>query len=556
MRLATTELHLRSLQSEDEILNEGLVTRKGLRPWPIRHPIDWAADPHKEMNWRFCLHGLRMLDPIILAWIAEPTRRRIDHVLEVFRSWADYEAQMAATRPPEDEVARNSAHGVIWHDMGASIRALKLAWLLDVSQEAGITGDDLAFIEDQAALHVRRLSAPHQLSKSNHGLFQVAALEALSYLRPDAPWARDARRVAQNHLAYMIDRQFTDEGVHKEHSVGYHFFALKMMSNFKGFARLGDDRLEGILALARANNGWLRRPDGSAAPIGDTLPSRPAATVQPLSGRRYGDYVASTFHRSGYAIARTAPDTPADQGGMVFLTGMRWSASHKNDDDLSFEWFDLGGPIIVDAGKYGYVTHRFRRYAMRQTAHSTAGILQYDGAYRRLPHYGSALNATTHDGKAFTLSGQVRHHEFDQKRAIRWRPKQALTVTDVLTSKKKQDYVSRLLFDKDVIVRPMADGSVSFTCPSGATGTLHCSHGPITLHRGELEPKTLGWQTIANVTMAPATCVEVVVEAQKKATIEWSFTLQPVDKSLSAFDRWLAQGGRHLLTSEPAPSSA
>lgn len=546
MRLSITELHLRSLQSEDHVLNEGLLTRVGLPPWPIRHPINWAADPHKEMNWRFCLHALRMLDPVVRAWIAEPAQWRIDHILTVFRSWAAYEAEMAETRPPEDEVARDSAHGIIWHDMGASIRALKLAWLLDVADDAGITGDDLAFLRDQAALHADRLSQAHQLSGSNHGLFQVAALEALSYILPDEEWAPRVRQIAHDHLAFMIGRQFTEEGVHKEHSVGYHFFALKTMVKFNGFQRLGDERLDAILELAKVNSRWLRRPDGVAVPVGDTAAGRQTEQTLELPGDQHGKYVASTFHRSGYAIVRSDIDVPSNQSGMLFLTGMRWSRSHKNDDDLSFEWFDLGDPIIVDAGKYGYVTHKFRRYAKRQLAHSTAGVSAYDLKSRHLPFYGSALNPTTFDGEDFILSGQVQHHEFHQARVLTWRPKKSLTVTDTLTSDEPQDYVSRLLFDKDVVVRAMADGSVTFSCPSGATGTLHCSHGPVTLHHGELTPKVRGWQTVANVTMAPTTCAEVVVKGAKDVEIEWAVAIRPLDTSMTTFDQWLARGGRGL----------
>lgn len=510
--------------------------------WPVRHPINWGADPYKDVNWRYCLHGLRMCDPIIREWFNAPERWRVEHVLEVFRSWAAYEAEMAQSRP-SGEVARASPHGMVWHDMGSSIRAFKLAWLLDVGRQADLSEDDMSFLESQAALHAKHLSDPSQLSKSNHGFFQVSALGVLAFIRPESEWAANAIDVAKKHLKNLFSSQFTEEGIHREHSIGYHFFALKQMQKFPTLRRLGDDWKD-RLEKASLNGRWMRRPNGSVIMIGDTDPTSKRPITEDPPGEIHGNFIVSQFHRSGYAAVRTKASVAPEESGMIFMTGMRWSGSHKNDDDLSFEWFDFGFPIIIDAGKYGYISDSFRRYAKRQIAHSVAGITAYDTSYRHLTHYGSAQNATQIDEDDFLLSGQVDHNEFRQERTIRWKPLKGLTITDALTSDNKQNYVSRLLFDKEVKVYGHAD-SVQFTLPNGRKGLLTCSHGPITLHRGEKNPVILGWQQTDKNSMAPTTCAAVQVDSAE-VVIEWilDFDISPQRQ----FDTWLSSGGRGLFT--------
>ena len=49
------------------LLAEGYVVRPGVAPYPLALPIDWAADPHRDANWRVQLNMLRLVDPLIHA---------------------------------------------------------------------------------------------------------------------------------------------------------------------------------------------------------------------------------------------------------------------------------------------------------------------------------------------------------------------------------------------------------------------------------------------------------------------------------------------------------
>ena len=57
----------------------------------------------------------------------------------------------------------------------------------------------------------------------NHGIYQDRALAQLSVMFPNFEESNDWNQVANERLNLHFVEDFTDSGIHKEHSPSYHF---------------------------------------------------------------------------------------------------------------------------------------------------------------------------------------------------------------------------------------------------------------------------------------------------------------------------------------------
>ena len=117
---------------------------------------------------------------------------------------------------------RNSRYA--WYDMAAGQRAYRLAYLVDAAVHADALPDqDLAALAAAATDHAERLLDDEFFAgHSNHGYFQIAGMLALGKRLPEIPECLRAREIGLRRLRTMLDEHFTPDGVHREHSPGYH----------------------------------------------------------------------------------------------------------------------------------------------------------------------------------------------------------------------------------------------------------------------------------------------------------------------------------------------
>ena len=329
-----------------------------------------------------------MIDPILDEYFKTGESDLLDEAFDYVRDWHRFHVIESGT-------ARLS-----WQNMAAGIRAKRLAFLLDrvKTGELALRPEDADLLLALVDEHARRLQQDDYISEGNHGLFQVFGLNLLCEIAADRASCQGGRAFAARKFSDLLRGQFTEEGVHREHSPEYHFFILRVLDQLATPERFPEAQVSVLLDKARAVAPWLVFPNGEVAHIGDTgkhtqghpLPMTPENDI------RIGD-----FTRSGYAIAR-------DNISMLFVTGMANSKTHKHADDLSFELFEFGRFVFVDAGKYGYNRDRKRKYVMSAAAHNTIALEGRSIKPDDLDRDASGLDAIVLRDGVVSIAGQAK----------------------------------------------------------------------------------------------------------------------------------------------------
>ena len=312
--------------------------RNDLPAFPIRLPLDWNANPFSDGNWMFQLHAWRMLDPYLNRLAAtsrvqggQPENPEHDffRILDIITDWS------------RDNIT-GTPGSFTWDDMATGIRASKIALLFTLARQHDLQFPDPELRDQLISLHMVELSDPEKLNLGNHGIFQMQGLMSLVYTCPDSPGAEAAGTYAVTRMSELIDSQLGKEGVHTEHSPGYHFFIIKVFQRlldapwWKGAAmRQAQDRL----VLARQACFWLADPAGRCVPAGDSAESKIQHEFDGLTQwphTQKDNILGATV--DGYGIVRTAADVPLRQSCMLFLTASFHSHTHKHSDCLSLIW--------------------------------------------------------------------------------------------------------------------------------------------------------------------------------------------------------------------------
>jgi hypothetical protein len=404
-----------------------------------------------------------------------------------------------------------------WYDMSAGIRAQKLALFLDrfYGGTLILPKEDSVRLLSLVDEHAQRLQDKNYISMTNHGLFQVFGLALLCDIAGNRPSCESGAAFAGKMFSRILDQQFTREGVHREHSPSYHAFVLGVIDRLRGGKRFDDPRTTSLLTKAKAVEPWLVRPDGNFVAVGDSEGKGQPLDVTGARGPVIGD-----FTESGYAVVR-------DADSMLFVTGMAYNSTHKHADELSFELFDFGRPIIVDTGKYGYRDDPMRAYVTSAAAHNTISLTDRTIPHDSVKYSGSLLTSLERKGEALVVTGQVdRPGLFSQQRSLSYKPGRSLIVRDLLAADRDQTFVSSLHFAHDLSPQ-LGDNGFRISLADGSRIVGHVEEPDCKLdsHSGEKDP-LLGWQSVGYLQMVPATVVRAICTGSNR-TITWNIQLEP-----------------------------
>ncbi|ADE13590.1 hypothetical protein Nhal_0400 [Nitrosococcus halophilus Nc 4] len=254
------------IQRAGQLWETGFVPPgRDVAPWPFTLPVDWNADPFQDRNWRFHLHAWRMIDPMIVAWERTGDKRYLQDALKVMTDWQDY------------HFGRNRRSAFQWYDMSVGLRAMKLAYVLDRVLQGEVASDLPTWqtLVHLAHTHAQSLTDPTELSRGNHGLFQLHGLMALCSILPDVDTCQGHEKYVLREMRDLLLRQFSSEGVHLEGAPEYHFFAL---STVRRMTRTGwYDQFAFVRELmdkVEKNRFWMVHPDGTMVTVGDSEPKR------------------------------------------------------------------------------------------------------------------------------------------------------------------------------------------------------------------------------------------------------------------------------------------
>jgi hypothetical protein len=464
--------------------------------WRWSLPVDWAADPFGDANWRFQLHAWRPVAPLLVEHARAPDTDDLQAVLTLAMDWADWH-----------RTGREADYS--WDDMATGLRASKLAWLLSEARSGGLRPDEREWsaLLGLAQAHADRLSEDGFIQLHNHGIFAAHGLMALCGALPEMSGCDDRAALAADWIGRLFDQQFTDDYVHAEHSPFYHWFAI---AQFERLARTGWYEAVGLeTSLDRARDAapWLLHADGREAGVGDTDRRRRAedarrvpSAAQACPGEPAEDCViVRHLPATGYTLVRSPADAPEEAAHSLFFTCGHHSNVHKHADDASFEWFAFGALILADTGKYGFTHDAFREFALSRPAHST---LVFDnerrsGVFSRPRDFpGSCASAPEKrpDG-AVILGGSVDHAGPDavHHRQMEYRPSRSLEVRDRVETRRARPFTQWHHFGPRVDVREAGDGRFIASLEGVDTVAVESdTRCAASLHRGETDP-IQGW---------------------------------------------------------------
>ena len=330
---------------------------------------------------------------------------------------------------------------------------------------------------------------------NNHGLYQASGQLAAATRLSGLPAISQFRKQAVDRFERMFAQQFSSEGVHLEHSPGYHRLVTDLVSGIASSGLLAEfpslsGRIEGFEDVLA----WMILPNGRLANLGDTdyqhvLQEDFTSAESPLleyvlSGGQSGQAVSQrlgVFPESGLAVLRSGwPDAASfDQASYLAQQAGFHSRTHKHADDLSFIWYERGSEILIDAGRYGYLgrtkvksdlwnrgfwySDPKRIYVESTRSHNTVEIDGMSFDRRKSPPYGSAIEdwGEIPEGLLFVETRAPQLETMHHSRLLVLNPANWLLVYDRVwdDASEEHDYRQWFHFAPDLTVEPRDEGT-------------------------------------------------------------------------------------------------
>lgn len=455
---------------EDIVDNRMFKPRKDCTPFAIERPVDWQGTIYsKDRNWRMQLQGWAMFHPLMNFFDEYDDKPAlVEYFFDVVEDWlethgADNE-RVTTSRMPDNYA---------WYDMSVGFRALVIAFFINRINVHGIELDSKKekLLAEATSKHINNLCFEDAFSLNNHGFFQIQGLMALIQLT-NVDEKESKLGYALQKMEELIFSQFTNEGIHKEHSPHYHFYstdtALSVLKT--GWYESSSDIRE-VVGLAEYNKCWMVDPLKRPVCIGDSILTEqknlklpPSEGVSSISGE---------FLKSGYAIVKSDWQGDVEHSHMLFFMGMYHTKSHKHRDCLSFELFDSGRRVLCDSGKYGYKSDKYRNYFLSNRAHNTVEIEGFD--IIKIKPYGTCLQSYEIDGNGcYVLKGNLDYPAIKHSRVLIYQPNNWLLVKDDLKFVKGRKFTQWFHFGPRFKIVTMQDNYFKLSDQSGKVVEIEC----------------------------------------------------------------------------------
>jgi hypothetical protein len=516
----------------------------------LRPPIAW--DGHGR-QFAFDLHCWAPCGLLLHAAHRHPDRGLVEAAFGFAQDWLDrFQAPVLAIEgdgAAMDALVAASASDFAWYDMALGLRCARLAALLEaVARDPAFADPAVAGLLRALRFHLQALSSAAGFrAHSNHGIYQALGSLAAARRFPDLPGFAAWGDEAEARLTGLVLRQVTAEGVHREHSPGYHRMLLDSLRGAVQAGLVSEPVLLARIAAMEAPLSWLIAPDLTLATFGDTdLPL-------PLRGPGVGDLYADPSLRGqfgaseraapprlgtacwpegGYAVARLLPaGTP--EAAREDSRRHSWFAQaagfhskvHKHADHLGFIWHEAGRRILTDPGRFAYAgltepgseLHRQgfwyadpRRIHVEETRAHNAVEVDGQSHPRRVRPFGSALRGAGMQGPLFVTDCACRPvRGVQQWRGIVLHPGHFLLVLDWLhdASGAAHDYRQWFCVDPAWTVTLEAGGLYAGRAADGAAwraAALFPGARPAPPQRGAAGPPMQGWISDAPHSLVPA----------------------------------------------------
>ena len=401
----------------DTIMSTGW-TERNHPPFVLVPPINWSRLQTIDRSWNYHLNSWHPLHAVLKRHSQTSQREYLTFALEVAADWVHQ-------HPYSRDQTLDGVEDFAWYDMAVGRRIPQLSYIIDAAcRDGSININRLDKLWISLLSHFDYLSDDRNIKfHNNHGFYQAlgqffAAIRFFNFERLAVFRLQSIER-----LMSMIDRHFSSEGVHLEHSPEYHYSVLRAISTLTETGILEEiPSLSKQLGNMRESMAWMIMPSRKIVNFGDSdridFSRRRAllggmdlldhAITGGASGEATPQHLAA-FPEAGLAVVKSdwADGEDFPEAAYLAQTGAFHSRVHKQADDLSFVWYDRGADILIDAGRYGYLgrtkkgselwnqgfwySDPKRVYVESTRAHNTVEIDGRSFDRKRSKPYGSAL---------------------------------------------------------------------------------------------------------------------------------------------------------------------
>ncbi len=456
------------------------------RPVDLTMPINWRQDPYNDRSWRFWLHSLVLLEPLLQGHGQSGDPLLLRKAVDITLDWLG-----------QNQRGAKGISNFAWYDMAVPARAAYMAYLLRAAAVAEvITPQEAAVLGRHLEDHADWLAqADNYTVGHNHGLFQDVGLFVAAYQFPEHPKSGCWEGIARGRFASTVAATVAlDDGIHLEHSPGYHVGITALLKRFQALGIGGAD-LKALVERMSDGAGWLVMPDNRYPQLGDTdlnkAPGWVKARARPLQGLKL-------FHQGGYGIVKRP------ESYLILAAGYH-GRGHKHADELHLSWYDKGRRILVDTGRYGYYYHETgRRYAESSRAHNGVEFRGEPFTWRGAKPYGSGLLGGGLEAGWYVLAAKnplVEQVGVQHRRLVLYAPGEQLLVVDETLPPEPMNTTRYFHFAPGLDLAPRADGDLAIV-GEGFEGRI-CDlsgRGDVTIRRvaGVREPEVQGFTFPAN----------------------------------------------------------
>ena len=490
-----------ALRKLNTYLTRGMTIRNNT-PLSPHAPVDWAANLKSDHNWMFQKNAMYVLAPFIQMHVQTNKPEYHNIAKNLLLDWIDYNQ------------TQNMENPFKWYDMSTGLRAISLAYVVDVELRA--SNPDVLALETMIRsllVHAEELSDHDKLAMGNHAYFQLLGLVAICKALPLLKLCPSALVYANDEMNELIISQFTREGIQREHAPSYHFYSLGRAKKVlkTDWFNLSQEALK-RLDLAEQNKAWLHHPNGTLAMIGDSVRGKTQNGVfdSILAIGNLTDEYGKTFPLSGYAVLRSNwSEGPAEENSYVlFWAGEErpgesrpHSYGHSHSDNFTFEWSEGLVPILTDSGKYSYERNEWRDFFVSTKAHNTLEIDSRDTINSRSENRSDMrwalpriLSTSSHAGLQHVEASMTRtRSNAEHRRLLVLNPGKWLAVVDSLSSSEPKEVVQWFHFHEDWHL-VNSDNNIFGTHANATVGVftlLDRNRAYIT--KGATEPQIQGW---------------------------------------------------------------
>lgn len=221
-------------------------------------PVNWAYQdsPFDKRSWRYGLNAWVFMDSLLKSGSQE----KLIYAKELALDWIKF------------NILEDNPNEFAWYDMGVAFRATRLPFIIDRCIRYDLlVPEEFALLSYALTLHVLDLTSLDKFaSHSNHGLYQLCGLFAISKILPETKNSHLLSAYAEQQMLEMLERDVSEEGMHKEHSPDYHVYISDIVFAAINAGWITNSRIIDIANKMNDVNVFLLHPTTHAVRFGDT----------------------------------------------------------------------------------------------------------------------------------------------------------------------------------------------------------------------------------------------------------------------------------------------